>query len=1374
MASGSRRPPGQISAVPHRRCGASELLRGDRQPVFVSAAARRRGEEAAAASTPQECPIPVALAPTLAVRPQVLTSQHSFAAAAGRSLAYVCGASVVEYRSDGSQALRCSPRSRQLSCCSCSPCGRYMAAGEAGGRGPQVLVFDTVGGSGSPVALKGHHHGVRLLSWNSRGSLLVSVGEAESDQGGDHQVILWSWPQAERLASAFCPRGLLDLTFAPDSFTFATISATSLRRWSIIQDPRSGLLSYPASGAAGSGSVSLNDQPLSAEICAQLRSGGVRRSIQAGESSGFAAIAWGLSSVLFVATQHGLLSSVSPEDQLEQSRDLGQPVLALAWSPQLCSSRPQGGTGVLVCALANGSVHVLEAASFEPLAVLQRRSVDPVFPLRAPEAWQAGCDEVPAAVGVGISLEGEALWVLYGDSSMARWERLRDSPDWLLPGPVAGIQDAQSIPGRSHTLPRLVSRTDRKLQLWTATPDGLRMEAEACPGTKGFGKGAEVTALACSSWIVACGHSNGEINLLSLPDFLPLEEPIPAHHQCEVTSLVFSSWRSASGVPLLLASASRDGNAFLFQIEVLGGCVGVEASRVIQLVQLPRHTAALQAVSLMGPGMHCSGNASGSSDVGVNSQSLNRLQLALSGADRQLVIHDLELFERKLGACTIVPAAAVRRSHQQVCRGTAHWVGLCAHTAQPLLFAACTDRRVLQLDSTGRLQQQLRIAGGSELELAGPLRLSGDGRLLTVGLAGNCGGPSPSMLSAAGAGQGVLLIYAGPGPLQPLARLAGHAEPSIGVAFLQDDSVLGCWPDGAMLVWQELDRVKMTQKPIQTPIITASAPWIPGPSAVRRNPASASGLGGPRGRSPSPPPGTFGSRGPINARAVSPPNRGGVRRVLDGSPVASSPTSHFTMSPAVSGTPSSLRRSPSRARQGRLCLVPQSPVRAAVQSPQQSNRPVNHHQGQAEQCQEQRRCPDGLLERLLASSPQPPSWAGDRSWAGLDNDEAVAAALLNQQGGGSSSSSSVNRRLLDSPQMQTRSIRSVTGNSSNAHTSSNSKNNNTSNRSSNASVLQGKWSRGSLVGAQVRSTSDLHCNLCSPTPSELTAALSVSDLHVSLLPPMQEDSLLPPMQEEWGEQEDAWLMQALGDTGITSSQLASEQLRAASGPLGSAPAEATELAEEADGRRVFSSSPSSCSSGPPRRPLPPKPSFSPPPAECSSEDSQRRGDSSSELPEEKKAPVLSFLKRRGGEGGEEGQEEGGGGGGGASPHEEEPEAEQEEVEGRSDSLGPSGHSELPVLSLWVPDKVPESVEVAGVSSATLALLCVASPCRQGPNSPTKRRQLQPNQETEQAAQLRMCSDVQRIYGDATRPSLVVVVVVVVVVVWQLGIYAKPW
>jgi len=340
--------------------------------------------------------------------------------------------------------------------------------------------------------------------------------------------------------------------------------------------------------------------------------------------------------------------------------------------------------------------------------------------------------------------------------------------------------------------------------------------------------------------------------------------------------------------------------------------------------------------------------------------------------------------------------------------------------------------------------------------------------------------------------------------------------------------------------------------------------------------------------------------------------------------------------------------------------------------------------------------------------------------------------------------------------MQTRSIRSVTGNSSNAHTSSNSKNNNTSNRSSNASVLQGKWSRGSLVGAQVRSTSDLHCNLCSPTPSELTAALSVSDLHVSLLPPMQEDSLLPPMQEEWGEQEDAWLMQALGDTGITSSQLASEQLRAASGPLGSAPAEATELAEEADGRRVFSSSPSSCSSGPPRRPLPPKPSFSPPPAECSSEDrvlsedSQRRGDSSSELPEEKKAPVLSFLKRRGGEGGEEGQEEGGGGGGGASPHEEEPEAEQEEVEGRSDSLGPSGHSELPVLSLWVPDKVPESVEVAGVSSATLALLCVASPCRQGPNSPTKRRQLQPNQETEQAAQLRMCSDVQRIYGDATR------------------------
>lgn len=794
---------------------------------------------------------------------------------------------------------------------------------------PHLLVFDRAK-AGNPTQLRGHTHGIQFVAWFPRGSLLVSIGESETNHF-EQQVCLWSWPQGERLASTLSVSGIVDVTVAPDAFCFVTLTAKEARCWSVLHH----------AGEFGAGrsksAVQMAGRPLPIELPlhpgAELEGSKNHRHMQ----EDFVSAAFGAAFALYLITSQGRLMATNvAEEGLHADRhmDLGRKAHAIVWAERLCGEKPSP-CGLLVCGLEYGTVEIIDAEHLRTYAML---TID-----------SAGALE---SVGVSYSISGEALWVLFSDRSLARWRRLSGKPDRALLSPLPELQECLYTPGCCS--PRLVTRSLGSLQSWTVGPDDIKLQPQEAWKVKShqlMGPSSDMTAFTCSQGIAATGHCNGEVQLLSLPSLAVLG-PMPCKHSSDVHAMSFCPWRPLAGVQLLLATASRDGSTMVFRIDVNhADSAAIESAQGTLLMQLPCHSSPIQGIALLG------GNMGGS-------MSDNTLCLAVYTADRNLLVRDMELGPHNTN---------VRRCYRHPNRSS-RWVGLCAHPAKAVFFAAQTDRRILQLDCLGRTQQQIRT-GGPEVEVAGPLRLNSDARCLAVGLCGRGNlNPGQSMFCP-----GVLLLEVDP-HLRPVLRLVGHSESVSSFTFLPGDRILGCWKDGVMHVWDTRVLRDAQQFSVDQ----------------HRDEGKTCGSSCQRAR----------------GAASSSPSR--TRVTGKGSP-----------SQARRGTAS---LSPQRMTNLATAPVPGS-TRVARLRGHRSSRPDLHRDHRGSRA-ESFRGTDSMLKRLLASSPKPPKWAGSSV------DSSMGSGVLTTSMTAECSIAGVARR--------------------------------------HGTLLMGKWARGSRVGEQVLSASDLH------------------------------------------------------------------------------------------------------------------------------------------------------------------------------------------------------------------------------------------------------------------------------------------------------------
>lgn len=814
---------------------------------------------------------------------------------------------------------------------SAASCGGGHGQGGSNSR-PHLLVFDRAK-AGNPTQLRGHTHGIQFVAWFPRSSILISIGEAETNHF-EQQVCLWSWPQGERLATTSSAHGIVDVTVAPDAFSFVTLTAKDARCWSVLHHA-------DEFGAGRSRSaVQMAGRPLPIDFLlhhgAELEGNKNHSNLQEDFVSG----AFGAASALYLITTQGRLMATNVAEETthaDRYMDLGRKAHAIVWAERLCGEKPSSW-GLLVCGLEYGTVEILDAEHLRPYAML---TID-----------SAGALE---SIGVSPSINGEALWVLFSDRSLARWRRLSGKPDRALLAPLPELQESLYTPGCCS--PQLVTRSLGSLHTWTVGPDEMRLQPQEAGNEntcQGLGPSSDVTAFTCSQGIAATGHRSGEVQLLSLPNLAVLG-PILHKHPSDVHAMSFCPWRPSTGMQLLLATVSRDGSAMVFRVDVNHtDSLVIESAQATLLMHLPCNSSPLQGIALLGSNMR-----GGTSD--------NTMFLAAYTADRNLLVRDIELGTHN---------ANVRRCYRHPNRGS-RWVGLCAHPAKAVFFAAQNDRRILQLDCLGRTQQQIR-AGGPEVEVAGPLRLNSDARCLAVGLCGRGNlNPGQSMFCP-----GVLLLEVDP-QLRPVLRLVGHSEPVSSFTFIPGDRILGCWRDGVMHLWDT--RVSRDARQGRQCSIDR-----------RRDDGKASG----------------GSCQRARAAVSSSPSR--TRLTGKGSP------------PHVRRGVASL--SPQRTTNLTTVPVPGHTHMARFRG-HRSSRPdlYRDHRGSRA---ESFRGTDSMLKRLLASSPKPPKWAGSSI------DSSMGSGVLTTSMTAECSIAGVARR--------------------------------------HGTLLMGKWARGSRVGEQVLSASDLH------------------------------------------------------------------------------------------------------------------------------------------------------------------------------------------------------------------------------------------------------------------------------------------------------------
>lgn len=828
-----------------------------------------------------------------------------------------------------------------------------------GGRSGQVIIMSSEKEVAASLPV-GVRRSARHVCWAANGELVAAIVEFESEQvvAADQQLMVWSWPSGERLASSSCGRGTQDVAGSPDGAVLLSVGPSGAKLWTLMRSDSTGAKAAVKASASSFASGSFGALPLRLVGRALPALPGALPGAKTSNAPGLrrrpedalVAVTWGLESCLFLATRQGGLGLTSCDSQQKAPiwRDMGRRAFSLAWCRGF-AGQPERAAGMLACGLS-GRVDILDAADMTTLWKI--------------EAAGGRLGPQLDAVGLACNPLLGSLWVLYADRSLSYFSEPLVSRDacWTLPGAISDLRSAQGLPG--HVLTKVVTYSPTSIQLWSSQLQGdLRLEAQSEPAH-------ELSSVAVSPWLVACGLSNGEVRLFAALHGLSELGPLPMRHGAEVLSLSFGHWKPASLRPIILASVSSDRSILVFSIEVQGES-GLNSSQASLLLHLQHHSGPVHHVSLL-------------ASPGVGSEVF---RMVVCTAD-QLIWRELEY---KHGFTTVHKCA-----RQQACRGS-RWVGACADTQRGIFFAACSNRRLLQLDPAGRRVQEVRVAGGNSVEIVGPLHLSNDGRYLAVVLKGAAG----------------ILLCDVAGPMSPLARLAaGQAEPCTGVTVLPGHRILACWSDGTLLSWQAPEK-QVERRRSQD-----------GEESARRYTSPAVGTGTrPR----------ITGKGVVAMAAVSGP--GSVTRPFSGSPPrgrrSGKGISRGQVAPGLGpqgrDVPYSARRQPLKTARSD---AEKNQIREVIKAPIPENKTkilfnsghgthgIHGTNGTAPRGLGSTPAPDGLqeLKRLLASSPSPPRWA--------------------------------ETSIVEETACPGRGPRT--------------------------SEPLGKWARGSLVGAQVRSASDLH------------------------------------------------------------------------------------------------------------------------------------------------------------------------------------------------------------------------------------------------------------------------------------------------------------
>eukprot|EP00438_Fugacium_kawagutii_P011207 Skav213773 [mRNA] locus=scaffold3228:76714:78438:+ [translate_table: standard] len=169
--------------------------------------------------------MPGPLGPSASLQPQALASRIS-------------GGSLFETNLEGHQHLKVGPRPRPLTCLANSPCGKWWAMGEScfSGRSGQVIIMSSEKEVAASLPV-GVRRTARHVCWAANGELVAAIVEFESEQvvAAEQQLMVWSWPSGERLASSSCGRGTQDVAGSPDGALLLTVGPSGAKLWTLMR-----------------------------------------------------------------------------------------------------------------------------------------------------------------------------------------------------------------------------------------------------------------------------------------------------------------------------------------------------------------------------------------------------------------------------------------------------------------------------------------------------------------------------------------------------------------------------------------------------------------------------------------------------------------------------------------------------------------------------------------------------------------------------------------------------------------------------------------------------------------------------------------------------------------------------------------------------------------------------------------------------------------------------------------------------------------------------------------------------------------------------------------------------------------------------------